>query len=298
MIHVVGFERHPPLDPALQCPRFVQPEIMGGLRAEQLDDPGEPIRLGRAPALPPPRARAQRGSGSLAEFCRRKHQIHLAGLDGAARHAVIAGFFRLLRDHQPALLLDRLQSGTAVGAGARKDDADGAGTKFLAQGNAAGNRTAGARRDAPAAASDAGRRPGGEIGPGRNDIEMVRLDRHAVRRLADFQSTYARPEARPACWHGSDRDAGPESRPRPESAGSASSSVRQASSPPAEAPIATTGKASAFAVDLQCKRERRAGSAEAFFAERFWTFSHAKPFAEDRLRNQDRAILSPKSRPD
>ena len=70
----------------------------------------------------------------MRNFRRRKHEVDRAGQDRVARHPVISRLFRFLRDHQAALLLDRLQAGTAVGAGARKDDGDGAGTEFLRQG--------------------------------------------------------------------------------------------------------------------------------------------------------------------
>ena len=51
-IHVIGLDRrhrHAPLDPALQRARLVKREIMGGLRAQKIDDLGQPI-LRRYPA--------------------------------------------------------------------------------------------------------------------------------------------------------------------------------------------------------------------------------------------------------
>ena len=48
-IHVIGLDRrhrHAPLDPALQRARLVKREIVGGLRAQQIDDLGQPIRRG------------------------------------------------------------------------------------------------------------------------------------------------------------------------------------------------------------------------------------------------------------
>ena len=46
-IHVIGLDRchrHAPLDPALQCSRLVKREIVGGLRAQKIDDLGQPRR--------------------------------------------------------------------------------------------------------------------------------------------------------------------------------------------------------------------------------------------------------------
>ena len=45
-IHVIGLDRrhrHAPLDPALQRARLVEREIVGGLRAQKIDDLGQPI---------------------------------------------------------------------------------------------------------------------------------------------------------------------------------------------------------------------------------------------------------------
>ena len=60
-------------------------------------------------------------------------QVHGAGRDRAARHAVIAGLVGVLRDDKAAVLLHRLQAKAAVGAGARQDDADGARAAVLGQ---------------------------------------------------------------------------------------------------------------------------------------------------------------------
>ena len=95
---------------------------------------GQPIGLGRcAGALSAGAARAAVLEDRVRNLRRGKHQIDRAGQDRAARHAVITGLLRILRDHQAALFLDRLQPGAAVGAGSRKDDADGAGAEFLGQ---------------------------------------------------------------------------------------------------------------------------------------------------------------------
>ena len=56
----------------------------------------------------------------------REHEVHASGGDGAARHTVVPGGFRFLREGDPILGLDRFQPQRAVGGRARKDDADGA----------------------------------------------------------------------------------------------------------------------------------------------------------------------------
>ena len=61
----------------------------------------------------------------------RQHEIHLARQDRAARHAVIAGFLRVLCNHEAATFLDGLQPKAAVGARARKNYADGARTELI-----------------------------------------------------------------------------------------------------------------------------------------------------------------------
>ena len=56
----------------------------------------------------------------------REREVHAPGGDGAARHTVVLGGFRFLREGDPALGLNRFQPQRAVGGRARKDDADGA----------------------------------------------------------------------------------------------------------------------------------------------------------------------------
>ena len=53
-IHVIGLDRchrHAPLDPAPQRARLVKREIVGGLRAQKIDDLGQPVLCAR-PAAP------------------------------------------------------------------------------------------------------------------------------------------------------------------------------------------------------------------------------------------------------
>ena len=57
---------------------------------------------------------------------RLEHKIHHAGGNGRTGHAVVFGIFRGLRHRQPALPLDPGQARSAVCAGARQDNGDGA----------------------------------------------------------------------------------------------------------------------------------------------------------------------------
>ena len=116
-------------------------------------------------------------------FATGKHKIHRARHDRAARHAVIAGLVGILRDDEPALLLHGLQPKAAVGPGSRKDHADGARTALLRQRvqqkveRQARTVTRLRLREVQGAVADR------QIGSGRNDIEVIALDRHSIRRL-------------------------------------------------------------------------------------------------------------------
>ena len=116
-----------------------------------------------------------------------EHEVHGAGQDRAARHAVIFGLVRILRDDEPALLLDRLQSQAAIAAGPREDHADRALAEFFGQrAQKEVERqpcavTLARFREAQGAIADR------EIGARRNDIDMLGLERHPVRCLLDRQ---------------------------------------------------------------------------------------------------------------
>ncbi len=189
-LHVVGFERHPAFDPALQRALLVQSEIVRRPCAQQVDDLRQPV-----PRRFPSRRMSRRAriifENRFGNFRRRQHVIDRPGQNGVARHAVIAGLFGVLRDDQPAFFLDRLQPGAAVGAGPRKHDANRAGGKFLGQ-----RMQQEIERQPRAVTLLRLRQPQGagldrEIRPRRNDIEMLALDLHAVRRLADFHRRMA-----------------------------------------------------------------------------------------------------------
>ena len=161
---------------------------MGGLGAQKIDDLGQPIRRRvRAACKPfcvrveghPPLVFDER----LGNLGHRKHKVDRAGHDRAARHAVIAGLVGVLRDDEPAFFLHGFQPEAAVGPGSRKDHADGARAAFLRQRvqqeieRQARAVTRLGLREVQGAVTD------GKIGSGRNDIEMVALDRHSVRCL-------------------------------------------------------------------------------------------------------------------
>ena len=187
-IHVVGLDRrhrHAPLDPALQRALLVKREIMGGLRAQKIDDLGQPIRrrVLRRRAVIGARVTAIRrpyltsASGILATGSTRSTAPVVIALRGMPS---IAGLVGVLRDDEAALFLDGFQPEAAVGAGSRKDHADGARAVVLrqrVQQEVERQARAVARlglREVQGAVAD------GEIGAGRNDIEVVALERHSV----------------------------------------------------------------------------------------------------------------------
>ena len=86
---------------------------MGGLRAEKIDDLGQPIlrRVLRTQAVLRARERHppvvfDERVGNLGD---RKHKIHRARQDRVARHAVIGGLVGILRDNEPAFFLHGFQ---------------------------------------------------------------------------------------------------------------------------------------------------------------------------------------------
>ena len=177
-------QRHAPLDPAQQCARLIERKIVRGLSAQKIEDFGQLIRrmILRRQSLPP----GVFGE-DLGDLRDREHEVHGAGQDRAARHAVILGLVRILRDDEPALLLDRLQSQAAVAAGPREDHADRALAEFFGQRaqkevERPARAVALARlRKAQDAIADR------EIGARRNEIDMLGLERHPVRCLLDRQ---------------------------------------------------------------------------------------------------------------
>ena len=67
-------------------------------------------------------------------FSRRQFEVHHAGGDDAARHAIVLGGFGFLGQHQAALTLDFARPQRAVAAGAGEHDANGPLVLVLCQG--------------------------------------------------------------------------------------------------------------------------------------------------------------------
>ena len=113
----------------------------------------------------------------------REHLVHGARQHRAPRHAVVLGVVGILHDNEPALLLDRLQPQAAVAAGSREDHADRAFAEFFRQ-----RAQEEVERQARTVTLPWFREPQGtgadrEIGTRRNEIDVLALERHPVRRL-------------------------------------------------------------------------------------------------------------------
>ena len=122
----------------------------------------------------------------LGDLRRGEHEIHVAGRDGALRHAVVVGFADFLRDDEAAFRLDRLEPNAAVRAGSRENHADRARAAFARQ-----RIQQEVERQAHAVTRLRSRQPQRglvvhrEIDAGRNDIDALAFDRHSVGRLHD-----------------------------------------------------------------------------------------------------------------
>ena len=157
-----GFDRrqgHPPLDAPLERPVLVKREVMNRLRAQECDNVRQQIlqRLLRArfPRLGDKDAASFARDQRLGDLRGAEHEVHCAGCDGAAGHAVIVGFADVLRDDEAAFILDRFQAEAAVGAGSGKDHAARCALHIREPENSTGSRKGVARRVAPAASKAA-----------------------------------------------------------------------------------------------------------------------------------------------
>lgn len=149
----------------------------GGTCPEQRDDTRQRGGRGRIGGLP------GAGEKRLGDLRHRRDQIHRPGTDGAARHAVVIGLLGILGDGEAALHPDGLEADGAVRAGSRKHHPHGGVAIFARQRlqqeierQARAVRRLG-RGEAQVASLYR------EVECGRNDIEMIRLHRHAVGRL-------------------------------------------------------------------------------------------------------------------
>ena len=146
--------------------------------------------FGRSGTKPSPRSRATSASAIIRGA---EHHIHRAGRDRASWHAIIVGFADILRDDETTALLDRLQAKTAVGAGSRKDHADGASSIFASQGiqqeverqSCAVPRLRLRKPQRPFSVDR-------EIDARRNDIDALAFDFHPVGRQQDWHRRMAR----------------------------------------------------------------------------------------------------------
>ena len=114
----------------------------------------------------------------------RQHQVDHTGLDGGARHAVVLGVVRGLRQGHAALFLDPRQAHRTVGTGARQHHAEGVVLVHVGQvteeqvdGHMVAASAVG-RSDAQVAVV------GGKTVGRRNHIDMVAFDRHRLGDLA------------------------------------------------------------------------------------------------------------------
>jgi hypothetical protein len=178
--HLVDLQHlHAPLDPASDRPVLVAAEIVarpaaqqsrylgqmiGGFRAHPVR-PLAPVDLGEMPEI---LAELQR------DFPSGGDEVHQAGGDGAAHHAVIFG--ALLGDRETAMLLDRPEPERAVAARAGQDHAGRVLALRLGQGEkeAVDGHAVAALRDRLGDPQSVSRDGQGRIGP--DHIDMIGLD--------------------------------------------------------------------------------------------------------------------------
>ena len=179
--------RHPPFDLAPERAFLIEGKVVRGMRPEKVDDLCEP---GSGAVVRRRFCAVALGVRPLAVFDERprnlvdrKHEIHGAGHDGAARHAVVSRILRILHDDEPAPVVDRRQPEAAVGARAREDRADGSLAAVF--GERAQEEVERHARAVPLARLREPKYAGADrkIEPRRDDIDMIALDRHALRRF-------------------------------------------------------------------------------------------------------------------
>ena len=180
--------RHAPPDAAFERAMLVMGEVVDRLRAHEIDD----LRQQSLHGILRTRVLRRWGEGvalfvadeRLGDLRCGEHEIHVARRDCALGHAVIFGFAGFLRDDEAAFLLDRLEPKTAVRAGSRENHTDRPRAAFARQ-----RVQQEVERQAHAVALLRSRKPQcafvvhREIDAGRNDIDALAFDRHAVNRL-------------------------------------------------------------------------------------------------------------------
>ncbi len=134
------------------------------------------------------RQRAAIADDGTRDLPQRQHEIDDARVEGAARHAVVLGFRRILDDDETAAILDPAQPLRSIAAGAREHDADAA----LAM--SVGKRTqhvVDRPADGPAGIGGCGdaqvRIDGADMHTWRNHEHAARLQRRRARYLSHGQ---------------------------------------------------------------------------------------------------------------
>ncbi len=183
--------RHASLDAPLQCAGFVEPEVVAGLRSQQVYDLMQPTRF-RVVFRQAVLLADMGGLPVISDDCPRdlpcgQHKVDRSALDRAPRHTVKVCLVRILRDDEAISFLDDPCAKAAVSAHPGKDDTDRALADVVRQrtqqeieGQArAVTLTRGG--NAKRAALDR------KIDTGRNRIDGVGLNQHTVGRLLHRQ---------------------------------------------------------------------------------------------------------------
>jgi len=188
-------ELNAPREPAAEAGLLVAAEVVAGLLLEDLArGPDELVSIGAPQRASIARLRRAGAGGRGGEPLqvggeRDRHlldeedAIHAPGGDGAPRHAVEAGGLGPLHQGHPAALLYGLEAQRPVGPGAGEDDAHGVVALLRSErGEEAVDgdpERLGGHREAQPAGGE------GERGVGRDQVDVIGLDEHAVRDLGE-----------------------------------------------------------------------------------------------------------------
>ena len=181
-------DRHPAGQPALDRRELVLAEVDADRVAHDHQDLIADVgAAGRGRALDGCDVGVAAQTHQLArELGDRQRGVDDAGIDRVARHLAILRRLRILRERDAVLRLDGAQALRAVGRVSRKHDADrvaaavrGERAKETIDGQVRPSTVERPRRERQPAAVDR------DVGVGRDDVDVVRLDRGAVLGLAD-----------------------------------------------------------------------------------------------------------------
>ncbi len=194
-------QRHAPPGAAQQSRLLVEVEVVARGGLHQREDRVEAAALGfERPCVRIARLAEIGAAGQARDFhgdaLGRQDGVDAARRDGAARHGVIPGGQRVLREAEAAGGLDRLESQGAVGAGAGEDHADGiAGLDLRQRAEEEIDRHVLARGYRPRQELQVSV-PDRHVHVGRDDVDVVGLDAHAVQRLGNRHRGRAGEEGR------------------------------------------------------------------------------------------------------